>query len=67
MGDLIHQANPGGAGGQCKSQSAFYKCTDETFLLETLGQVRTCLFNCSAGKISVYLLSLLKTGRLPAQ
>ena len=51
-----HQTNPVGSSGQCKSQSAFHKCIDWTFSLQILGQVPPCLFDCSAGKIPVYLL-----------
>ena len=51
-----HQTNPVGSSGQCKPQSAFHKCIDGTFSLHVLGQVLPCLLDCSAGKLTVYLL-----------
>ena len=39
-----------------KSSRGFHKCIDGTFSLQILGQVPPCLFDCSAGKILVYLL-----------
>ena len=51
-----HQTNPVGSSGQFKPQTAFHKCIDGTFSLHVLGQVLPCLFDCSAGKITVCLL-----------
>ena len=58
-GICSHQTNPVEVSGQCKPQSAFHKCIDGTFSLQILGQVPPCLFDCSAGKIHVYLLLYL--------